>query len=171
MVPGRNFLVKICLAVFCFVLFYSCATKVRAPVKSKKSASSSSQFIWPLDKFQISSFYGWRSSRRMHYGIDLRAPGGTPIKASRAGKVIYAGWMRGYGRTLIIRHNRQWTTLYGHLKTYRVRKGRRVKAGQIIAGVGRSGRATGNHLHFEIRRGSDAVDPLSLLPKYSSRKK
>ena len=97
---------------------------------------------------------------RMHNGIDISAPSGTPIIAAADGYVRFAGWMGGYGNTVIIDHGGGFSTLYAHNARNRVREGQRVSAGQHIADVGSSGLSTGPHLHFEIRLDNIAEDPM-----------
>jgi murein DD-endopeptidase MepM/ murein hydrolase activator NlpD len=117
---------------------------------------------------KISSPFGWRRHpvtrrRDFHTGIDVRAPRGREIKAAKAGRVEYAGWMGGYGRVVVIRHNDGYSTLYAHCNSLSVRNGQSVSQGQTIASVGTSGRTTGPHLHFEIRQGKSPMNPLKLL--------
>lgn len=114
-------------------------------------------FRWPLSKIDVSSEFGSRGGR--HKGIDLRAPRGTPILAAASGKVLFSGKMRGYGRVVIIEHEDGFRTLYGHNDRNMAKKGQRVWRGSMIATVGRSGNATGNHLHFELIHNDKRVDP------------
>ena len=101
----------------------------------------------------------------MHDGINIDAPEGTPVHAAADGDVVYASHrLTGYGKLIIIRHARDMFTAYAHNQRNLVHKGDRVKAGDIIARVGRSGRSSGPHLHFEVRRGPTPVDPLAYLP-------
>lgn len=102
----------------------------------------------------------------MHEGIDLSAPIGRWVTASRSGRVIQRGWIRGYGRTIMIDHGEGWSTLYAHLSSYKVIVGQKVQQGQRIAQVGKTGRTRGSHLHFEIRKGADPLDPLLFLPRF-----
>ncbi|MCG8379287.1 MAG: M23 family metallopeptidase, partial [Proteobacteria bacterium] len=108
---------------------------------------------------------------RAHKGVDYAAPTGTPIKATGDGTVILAGRKGGYGRTVILKHGGKYSTVYAHLHRYAkgVRKGKRVKQGQIIGYVGRSGLATGPHLHYEFRVHGVHRNPLTVkLPKVES---
>ncbi len=116
-------------------------------------------YIWPLNKFQISSHYGYRGGH-LHTGIDLRAPRGTSIYASAGGRVIFSGNQRRYGHIIVIDHGGGIETAYAHNSRNLVAKGQRVKQGQLIARVGRSGNATGFHVHFEFRRYGKAVNPI-----------
>jgi murein DD-endopeptidase MepM/ murein hydrolase activator NlpD len=101
---------------------------------------------------------------RFHPGLDLPAPYGARVRASRRGRVVKAGWdSGGYGYLVVIRHRRHVRTMYAHLSRIGVHRGERVFAGQRIGRVGASGEATGPHLHFEVRRRGAAVDPLPAL--------
>lgn len=105
---------------------------------------------------------------RAHRGVDYAAPKGTPVKSTGAGKVIFAGWKKGYGRTMIIQHGRRYSTLYAHLSGFKkgIKRGSRVKQGQVIAFVGKTGSATGYHLHYEFRVNNVHKNPVTVkLPK------
>lgn len=126
------------------------------------------QFIWPVQG-QISSGYGWRNHpitrvRHFHAGLDIAAPRGTPVRAAAAGKVVQAGNMGAYGLAVVIDHGMGYSSWYGHCSKLLVRVGDMVKAGQQIALVGSTGRATGPHLDFRIKIGEYAINPLELLP-------
>lgn len=111
----------------------------------------------------LNSPYGQRRGR-MHYGVDLGAPAGAPVRAARAGTVSYAGsGYRGYGKLVILDHSDGYQTLYAHNSRLMARKGKKVAAGQIIAHVGATGNATAPHLHFEIRRHGRPQDPALYL--------
>jgi murein DD-endopeptidase MepM/ murein hydrolase activator NlpD len=121
-------------------------------------------FDWPVDDARLSR--GFLLGRRWHYGIDLAAPKGTLILAAESGTVIYTGsGFRGYGKLIVIEHDEKWATLYAHLDKFSVQEGDRVKRGQKIGEMGRTGRATGVHLHFEIRYNRQPVNPLMYLPQ------
>lgn len=98
-----------------------------------------------------------------HWGIDLAAPMGTPVLASAAGTVQYAGTYGGYGPVIYLEHAKGWHTLYAHLSAIKVRPGQKVAQGSVIGAVGSYGRSTGPHLHFEIRYQGRPVDPLPYL--------
>ncbi len=123
------------------------------------------RFRWPCHG-RVTSSFGYRRSpfrrRRtvFHAGIDIGAPRGTPVVASASGVVTHSGWMSGYGRTIVISHGGGVSTLYGHNCALLVRAGTSVSRGQIIARVGSTGRSTGNHCHFEIRRGGRPINPM-----------
>jgi murein DD-endopeptidase MepM/ murein hydrolase activator NlpD len=104
-----------------------------------------------------------------HRGVDVAAPEGTPIRAAAAGVVRSAGPRGGYGDAVEIDHGDGTSTLYAHASALLVAAGERVAAGQPIAKVGRSGRATGPHLHFEVRQGERTVDPSHALKAYRKR--
>ncbi len=123
------------------------------------------QLQWPLAQPKISDYFGWRR-RKLHEGVDLQAKTGTEVWSAGQGEVLYVGRkMRGFGLMIVIDHGRDVSTVYAHLKKAFVSAGDRVEAGQVIAFSGRSGRVTGPHLHFELRIGSDPVDPLLYFPK------
>ncbi|MFT4607115.1 MAG: murein DD-endopeptidase MepM/ murein hydrolase activator NlpD [Urechidicola sp.] len=123
----------------------------------------STTYIWPVSNVDVSSPFGERWGR-LHSGIDLRAPRGTPIKASSHGKVIFSGRKNGYGKIIVIAHAGGVETTYAHNSRNLVKVGQRVKRGKVIAKVGRTGNATGNHVHFEIRRRGKAINPKRYLP-------
>ncbi len=126
-------------------------------------ASVEIRFLWPLQG-KVSSSFGMRNGRP-HEGIDITAPLGTDIKAAADGVVMRSGWSRGdYGKTVVITHKDGFETLYGHNSYNLVSEGARVTAGQVIGRVGRTGNATGNHVHFEIRKNGAPVNPLFFLP-------
>ena len=121
--------------------------------------------IWP-SKGVVTSGFGRRWGR-MHKGIDIAAPTGTPIMASASGEVISAGWSSGgYGNLLRIRHPDGSISLYAHNSRILVRRGQKVNQGQKIAEMGSTGYSTGPHLHYEIHlRGRGAQNPMAFLPK------
>lgn len=135
-------------------------SKVTAIEPVKKS---SKRFIWPTQG-HVSSNFGARGGRP-HDGIDIPGALGSPIHAAMDGKVIYAGRLSAYGNLIIIKHKSNLFTAYAHLSKMIMKKGTSVKQGQKIGEMGRTGRATANHLHFEIREKAKPVDPLLYLPK------
>ncbi len=123
----------------------------------------------PIDGARLTSGYGKRKHpingyTKMHRGVDFGAATGTPIVAAGGGVVEMAGWNGGYGRYVRIRHKGQYATAYAHMKSIAkgVKKGKRVRQGQIIGYVGASGKATGPHLHYEVLRNGRQVNPLSV---------
>jgi murein DD-endopeptidase MepM/ murein hydrolase activator NlpD len=127
---------------------------------SADGTPSASGLVWPVSGPVVSGF-GWRWGR-MHEGIDIAAGYGTPIRASAAGNVIYAGWMGGYGNLTIIDHGGGIATAYGHQSSIYVGGGS-VSQGQAIGAVGSTGHSTGCHLHFEVRVNGTPVNPLNYL--------
>lgn len=123
------------------------------------------KYRWPA-KGILTSGYGWRWGR-MHKGIDIAAPIGTPILAAAEGEVITAGWNSGgYGNLVKMRHPDGSITLYAHNHRILVRRGQKVRQGQQIAEMGTTGRSTGPHLHFEIRTNSNAaLNPIAFLDR------
>ncbi len=119
---------------------------------------------------RITSQFGTRRDpihghRRFHRGLDIAAPRGTPIEAAAEGTVVFAGRQRGYGNTVIIEHADGRRTRYAHAQTLQVQAGETVEAGQEIATVGSTGRATGPHVHFEVIEDGKRVNPLTVLAK------
>ncbi|MDX9975591.1 MAG: M23 family metallopeptidase [FCB group bacterium] len=98
-----------------------------------------------------------------HEGLDLAAPEGTTVTPMRAGEVVYSGWQSGYGKMVIVRHDDGLETVYGHGSKLLVRAGERVTEDTPLAEVGSTGRSTGSHLHFEVRKDGSAVDPVPYL--------
>jgi murein DD-endopeptidase MepM/ murein hydrolase activator NlpD len=111
---------------------------------------------------KLSSRYGWRRGER-HEGIDISSRPGTPVRAAEAGRVIYSGWLGGYGRVVIVKHAGRYSTVYAHNRKNRVKKGEFVERGDVLAEVGSSGNASGPHLHFEVRNDRRPEDPLRHL--------
>ncbi len=145
----------------------------RSPGLSLNGAREFSQptgdvrFDWPVDQARMSrGFFASPAKRkRPHWGIDLANLRGTPILAAEKGVVIYTGRaFHGYGRLIVIEHGNDWATMYGHLDKITVKEGQEVDRGQAIGHMGRTGRATGVHLHFEVRHFRQPVNPLAYLP-------
>ena len=129
-----------------------------APSDTTPSAAG---FIWPVNG-PVTSGFGMRWGR-MHEGIDIGVGYGTPIHAAAAGRVVYAGWMSGYGNLVAIDHGRGISTAYGHQSSIAVSVGEVVAQGQTIGFVGCTGHCFGPHLHFEVRINGSPVDPLGYL--------
>ena len=122
-------------------------------------AQGTGRLSWPMRRGSLTSRYGLRRGR-VHSGVDIAAPTGTPIYAADSGVVTMAQWYSGYGKTVVIDHGNGVSTLYGHCSEILVRVGSKVEKGQLIARVGSTGRSTGSHLHFEVRERGRACDPL-----------
>lgn len=123
--------------------------------------------LWPTHG-RLTSKFGMRQNplgrgRQFHYGIDIANSSGTNIVASAKGIVIFSGYKRGYGRTVILDHENGYKTLYAHNSKVLVSVGDRVEKGQLIAKMGSTGRSTGSHLHFEIHENDKPIDPLTIL--------
>jgi murein DD-endopeptidase MepM/ murein hydrolase activator NlpD len=132
-----------------------------------EAGSAAAVLHWPLHG-AVQSRFGPRG-RRHHDGIDIDGRMGDPIRAAAAGRVRFAGSWGGYGKTVIVDHGGGLSTLYAHASELEARPGERVRAGETIARVGRSGNARGPHLHFEIRLEGRPVDPLPRLPAPGTR--
>jgi murein DD-endopeptidase MepM/ murein hydrolase activator NlpD len=119
---------------------------------------------WPIAGRVVSRFgyriYPWRG---FHTGIDISGRYGAPIRATADGVVSYAGWKRGYGKTVQIKHDHGMSTLFAHNSRFSVKVGQRVKKGQIICYVGNTGYTTGPHLHYEVRKANKPINPASYL--------
>ncbi|WP_276945828.1 murein hydrolase activator EnvC family protein [Dialister micraerophilus] len=139
--------------------------------QSQQSGGSYTQgtgaLSWPCNG-PITSPFGYRvhpifGTTIYHSGIDIGVDYGTPIHAADSGTVIYAGWIDGYGNTVIIDHGNNITTLYGHNSSLAVSDGQSVSKGTVIAYAGSTGNSTGPHCHFEVQVGGSAVDPMGYL--------
>ncbi len=121
-------------------------------------------FIRPVSG-KVTSRFGKRSDpfthkEKFHKGIDIACEIGTPVVAAASGTVEFVGWKSGYGKTVIIDHGNGYKTLYGHLSSYSIERGSKVEQGKKIALSGNTGRSTGAHLHFEVRKGGTPQRPL-----------
>lgn len=146
--------------------------KVNNPTKSTKKINKPF-FDWPVWEARMTRGYlprGTKKRRRPHRGIDLAATRGSAVMSSHDGVVIYTGsGFKGYGKMIMMestdkRDGGNWATLYGHLDKILVYEGKKVKQGEVIGALGNTGRSSGPHLHFEIRRLNGPIDPLPLLP-------
>ena len=122
---------------------------------------SAAGLIWPVNG-PVTSPFGWRWGR-LHAGIDIGVPSGTPIHASASGTVVIAGWVSGYGNYTCIDHGGGLATCYGHQSSFATSVGARVSQGQVIGYTGCTGHCFGPHLHFEVRINGNPVDPLGYL--------
>jgi murein DD-endopeptidase MepM/ murein hydrolase activator NlpD len=126
-------------------------------------ARSTRGFIWPV-KGEVVTEFGTTGKGQHNDGINIAAPRGTPVLAADGGVVAYAGnELRGFGNLLLIKHEDGWMTAYAHADSLLVRRGDIVRRGQKIALVGDSGGVPTPQLHFELRQGTRAVDPLPVL--------
>lgn len=133
-------------------------------VKKIQFADKTDLFDWPVDDARLTRGF-LPKKRRPHLGIDLAAKRGTPILAAQGGLVIYTGReFRGYGKMVLVESGKGWATLYAHMDKILVQEGQKISQGQVLGAMGRTGRATGVHLHFEIRKDKGPIDPLPLLP-------
>ncbi len=143
--------------------------RVIAPKTVIANYAVASNFIYPLaNPAPMTSQFGWRvhpisGNRRFHAGIDLGAPAGAPIVAAATGRVVVANWHGGYGKAVVIEHDGQLQTLYGHMSEILVQEGQEVKQGEVLGLVGSTGNSTGPHLHFETHAPTNdgwiAIDP------------
>ncbi len=124
-------------------------------------------FLMPVTTPEVTSPFGMRQDpidprrTRMHRGLDLRGNSSTPVYATASGEVLMAGYCdRGTGNCVVIEHQFGWRSQYFHLSSVTARAGETVEAGEHIGNVGSTGRATGPHLHFQLGRNGDAVDPM-----------
>ena len=135
-------------------------------VPDQPSASAGGGWVWPCAGCPQTSAFGWRThpifgDRRLHAGIDLGAPTGTTVRAAAGGTVLIAGPTGGYGNFVVVDHGSGLSTAYAHMDSVSVRAGQSVQPGQKVGEVGSTGNSTGPHLHFELRRNGDPIDPLS----------
>ena len=119
-------------------------------------------FSWPIQG-TLTSRFGPRNGS-FHDGIDIAAQAGAPVRAAAAGRVIFSDNLRGYGKMVIVKHANGFTTVYAHHQRNLVKDGQAVKRGDIVGEVGESGRVSGPSLHFEVRSGKSARNPIHYLP-------
>lgn len=127
--------------------------------------ASAEGFVWPVTG-RVVSTYGPKGGGRYNDGVNIAAPEGTTVRAAESGVIAYAGnELRGFGRTLLIKHPGGWVTAYAHNSELLVQRGQQVRRGQAVAKVGSTGGVDEPQLHFEIRRNRKAIDPVTLLPR------
>ncbi|TYP57795.1 murein hydrolase activator EnvC family protein [Thermosediminibacter litoriperuensis] len=137
--------------------------------KNNRGYMGTGKFHWPApSSTRVTSNYGWRThpifkTKRFHTGVDIGASMGANVVAADDGVVIYAGYYGGYGYTVIVDHGGGISTLYAHLSKILVSEGQKVKRGERVALVGSSGYSTGPHLHFEVRKNGQHVNPWNWL--------
>ena len=134
-----------------------------SPVKAAEATGALPTFRWPVRGRVIAS-YGAKTNGKSNDGINVAVPEGTPVKAAEDGVVAYSGnELKGYGNLILVRHANGYVTAYAHASELMVKRGETIKRGQVIAKSGQSGEVGSPQLHFEIRKGSSPVDPLSFL--------
>ncbi len=141
--------------------------EIERTVNEQKDRLNYLPSIWPVQGW-VTSGFGYRQDpfsgrREFHQGMDIVAPRGSPIVATANGKVVYAGWKAGFGRTVEIDHGWGIRTFYGHCQTIKVSEGKLVKRGEVIATVGATGQATGNHLHYGVLVNGNWVNPANYI--------
>jgi murein DD-endopeptidase MepM/ murein hydrolase activator NlpD len=119
-------------------------------------------FAWPLSTGTIASAFGPRGAT-YHDGVDIACEPGAPVRASRAGRILYSDTLRGYGNLIIVEHDDGYATVYAHNRENRAAVGLAVRQGDVIATCGESGESSGPHLHFEVRKDNIARNPLLYL--------
>lgn len=169
----RNLLLRIAALAAIVIFFVSCGSlrtaefrgpgPYQTPLSSSYTPSGAFDLTWPVPQIRITQHFRPAENRR-HQGLDLGGRRGSPILAAHEGVVIYAGQgFRGYGKMVMIEYDSKWASLYAHLDRIDVREGDRVYGGDVIGKMGRTGRATGVHLHFELMRNKLPVNPLQYL--------
>lgn len=130
---------------------------------AQDATSALPSFRWPV-RGRVISAYGARTSGKQNDGINVAVPEGTPVKAAEDGVVTYSGnELKGYGNLVLVRHSNGYVTAYAHASELMVKRGDKIKRGQIIAKAGQTGEVSSPQLHFEIRQGSTPVDPAKFL--------
>ena len=138
--------------------------KMEEFLANRTEVLSRTPMLWPTEGW-ISSGYGYRQDpmggqgRSYHQGVDIASWHGTPVRATAAGEVKFTGRNGGYGKTVEIEHEFGFSTLYAHLNDYEVEAGETINQGDVVGTVGSTGRATGSHLHYEVRVNGETVDP------------
>ena len=133
--------------------------------KDRSQPYASKGFDWPV-RGRILSNYGAKESGLHNDGVNIQGALGAPVMAADAGQVMYVGnALKGFGNLILIKHDNGWVSAYGHLNDTRVARGDYLDRGDIIGSIGQSGRVDSPQLHFEIRKGAEAIDPEQKLPK------
>lgn len=151
-----------------FASLFSAMVQMEQPTEQSTETSASIPSRQPVDDVRLTSSFGTRSDpfngrARMHQGIDIPGPIGTPIYATADGIVRRAGWANGYGNLVEINHGNGLETRYAHLSKLVAQPNERVRRGQLIGLMGSTGRSTGSHLHYEVRIAGSAVNPMPYL--------
>jgi len=137
-------------------------------IEENKEIALHTPAISPIANMRITGRFGWRPDpftgvRRPHKGMDFGAVRGTPVLAAADGRVVLVKRVPTFGKVIVIDHGFGYETVYGHLQSFEVVTGERVKRGQVIGGVGNTGRSTAPHLHYEVHVNNKAVDPLDFV--------
>ncbi|GIF12373.1 M23 family metallopeptidase [Actinoplanes teichomyceticus] len=140
-------------------------TAAKAGARIDEAVAASEVYLLPLDDYEFTSAFGVRFGK-LHAGIDLAAPDGTPYKAVHAGTVTAAGYNGGYGYSITVRQDDGTEIIYAHSRRLLVSKGDVVKAGQVIGEVGNSGYSYGTHLHLEVHVDGKPTDPITFLREH-----
>lgn len=143
-------------------------TQLQGEIVARQDAEARTPSIWPV-RGVVTSNFGYRrspfgSAREFHAGYDIAARYGTTVVAAARGRVVFAGWKLSYGKVVLIDHGNGLRTMYAHNSTLLVEAGDKVEKGDPIARVGSTGRSTGPHLHYEVLRYGEAIDPGPYLP-------
>ncbi|EKS40367.1 peptidoglycan DD-metalloendopeptidase family protein [Afipia clevelandensis] len=137
--------------------------EAQSPVKAAEATNAVPTFRWPV-RGRVIAGYGAKNNGKQNDGINVAVPEGTPVKAAEDGVVAYSGSeLKGYGNLILVRHSNGYVTAYAHASELMVKRGDTIKRGQVIAKSGQTGEVGSPQLHFEIRKGSSAVDPLQFL--------
>jgi len=147
------------------------ANKVTKIIKNLKTKAQyvGGRMTWPVpSSYRITSPFGFRIhpihyTKKLHTGVDIGVGWGKSIVAAQTGTTIYAGWLGGYGKAVMIDHGGGYVTLYGHLSSWSVGVGQKVNKGDVVGKCGTTGVSTGPHLHFEVRENGEYVDPMLYL--------
>lgn len=130
--------------------------------------------VFPVMGARVSSKFGMRNhpvyktQRRHHAGVDLAVPSHSHVRSIAGGVVVFAGWYKGYGKLVTVQHEGGFVSLYGHLDEILVNVGEQIASGAVIGRVGKTGTATGSHLHFEWRKNGKPLDPLKAFPELAA---
>ncbi len=142
--------------------------KIYNAIKNRKEQIQSTPSIKPINIGRISSYFGYRNDpfthkRQFHYGLDFSAPTGTNVYVTADGVVGNVRYNHSYGKVIEVDHGYGYTTVYAHLKTTKLKKGQKLQRGDIVGTVGNSGRSTGPHLHYEVRKHKKKLNPLNFF--------
>ena len=151
---------RLCAGLALVAVLSGCASS------SKQQSSFESPSGWPVARAQVivmTAEFGVARGGSRHQGIDLAAPAGTPVQATADGRIVFAGKDGRYGKTVVVDHGAGYRTRYAHLKKIDTKQGKRVRRGDQIGRVGKSGNASGAHLHYEVLKNGVPVNPRSYL--------